>query len=140
LLAIPRDAPPCHVNDFIGRGTLITCSGACFMYMCFPGSTHITASSKIAKRRRAKGCMSNPGTTNSLFVLILTAATCTSSYAQDAHTAQQASNYTFSANVSLASQYRYRGIMQTNNKPAIQGGFDLVHSSGFYIGNWNSSI
>ncbi|MGT2434348.1 TorF family putative porin [Cupriavidus basilensis] len=27
----------------------------------------------------------------------------------------------FTANVTLASQYRYRGIMQTNNKPAIQG-------------------
>src|SRR3546814_20380766 len=30
--------------------------------------------------------------------------------------------------------------MQTGNKPAIQGGFDLKHASGFYIGNWNSSI
>ena len=30
------------------------------------------------------------------------------------------------ANVTLASQYRYRGIMQTNNKPAIQGGFDYA--------------
>lgn len=50
------------------------------------------------------------------------------------------SDFTFSANMSLASQYRYRGLMQTNNKPAIQGGFDLAHSSGFYIGNWNSSI
>ena len=49
------------------------------------------------------------------------------------------------ANVTLASQYRYRGIMQTNNKPAIQGGFDYaipggVLPEGFYIGNWNSSI
>jgi uncharacterized protein (TIGR02001 family) len=51
-----------------------------------------------------------------------------------------ASDFTFSANVSLASQYRYRGIMQTNNKPALQGGFDLKHSSGFYLGNWNSTI
>ena len=50
------------------------------------------------------------------------------------------SDFAVSANVSLASQYRYRGIMQSNNKPAIQGGFDLEHSSGLYIGNWNSSI
>ena len=42
--------------------------------------------------------------------------------------------------MTLASQYRYRGLMQTNNKPAIQGGFDLAHSSGLYLGNWNSSI
>jgi len=44
------------------------------------------------------------------------------------------------ANVTLASQYRYRGISQTNSLPAIQGGFDYAHESGFYIGNWNSSI
>jgi len=44
------------------------------------------------------------------------------------------------ANVTLASQYRYRGIAQSNSLPAIQGGFDYAHESGFYIGNWNSSI
>jgi uncharacterized protein (TIGR02001 family) len=44
------------------------------------------------------------------------------------------------ANVSLTSDYRFRGISQSNLKPAIQGGFDYAHESGFYIGNWNSSI
>jgi uncharacterized protein (TIGR02001 family) len=42
--------------------------------------------------------------------------------------------------VTLVSDYRYRGISQSNFKPAIQGGFDYAHESGFYIGNWNSSI
>ena len=41
------------------------------------------------------------------------------------------------ANVTLASQYRYRGLMQTNNKPAIQGGVDYALPNGFYVGNWN---
>lgn len=50
------------------------------------------------------------------------------------------SAFDFEANVSLASQYRYRGLMQTNNKPAVQGGFRITHASGFYAGNWNSSI
>ena len=45
-----------------------------------------------------------------------------------------------SANLTIASQYRYRGLMQTNNKPALQGGFDYSHPSGLYLGNWNSSI
>jgi uncharacterized protein (TIGR02001 family) len=45
-----------------------------------------------------------------------------------------------SGNVSLVSDYRYRGISQTLLKPALQGGFDLTHSSGFYIGNWNSNV
>ena len=44
------------------------------------------------------------------------------------------------ANVTLVNDYRYRGISQSNFKPAIQGGFDYAHESGFYIGNWNSTI
>ncbi|QWD96516.1 TorF family putative porin [Polynucleobacter sp. MG-6-Vaara-E2] len=44
------------------------------------------------------------------------------------------------ANVTVVNDYRYRGISQSNFKPAIQGGFDYAHESGFYIGNWNSSI
>ena len=60
--------------------------------------------------------------------------------AQTASEPAAASDFSFSANLTLASQYRYRGIMQTNNKPALQGGFDVKHSSGFYAGNWNSTI
>jgi len=44
------------------------------------------------------------------------------------------------ANVTVVNDYRYRGISQSNLQPAIQGGFDYAHESGFYIGNWNSSI
>jgi uncharacterized protein (TIGR02001 family) len=44
-----------------------------------------------------------------------------------------------SANVALTSNYKFRGQDQGNNKPALQGGFDFS-SSGFYVGNWNSSI
>jgi len=56
--------------------------------------------------------------------------------------AQQAatSPHTFTGNVSLASEYLYRGIAQTRGKPAIQGGFDYAHSSGFYLGTWESNI
>ena len=51
-----------------------------------------------------------------------------------------ASAHTVTSNVSLVSDYIYRGISQTNSKPAIQGGFDYAHSSGFYVGVWGSSI
>ena len=44
------------------------------------------------------------------------------------------------ANITVVNDYRYRGITQSNFQPAIQGGFDYAHESGFYIGNWNSSI
>jgi len=49
-------------------------------------------------------------------------------------------DWTFTGNLGLFSDYRFRGISQTNKKPAIQGGFDLGHSSGFYVGNWNSNV
>lgn len=42
-------------------------------------------------------------------------------------------------NFSLTTNYKYRGQDQTENKPAIQGGFDYA-MGGFYVGNWNSSI
>lgn len=45
-----------------------------------------------------------------------------------------------SANLELVSDYRFRGIAQTNEKPALQGGFDYEHASGFYAGVWGSNI
>src|SRR5947207_2778557 len=47
---------------------------------------------------------------------------------------------TVPANLMIASEYRFRGIDQTNGKPAIQGGLDYAHSSGLYVGNWNSNV
>jgi uncharacterized protein (TIGR02001 family) len=43
-------------------------------------------------------------------------------------------------NLGLTSDYRFRGISQSQNAPAVQGGIDYAHSSGFYVGNWNSSV
>jgi uncharacterized protein (TIGR02001 family) len=50
------------------------------------------------------------------------------------------SGFSASGNVSLTSNYVSRGISQTQGKPAIQGGFDLAHSSGFYVGTWGSNV
>ncbi len=44
------------------------------------------------------------------------------------------------ANIGLFSQYVFRGLTQTNQKPAVQGGFDLSHKSGFYVGTWASNV
>jgi uncharacterized protein (TIGR02001 family) len=46
---------------------------------------------------------------------------------------------TLSANVSLASEYVFRGVSQTSEGPAIQGGFDATCGS-FYAGVWASSL
>lgn len=43
-------------------------------------------------------------------------------------------------NFGLTSDYRFRGVSQTQNGMAVQGGVDYTHSSGFYAGNWNSSV
>lgn len=47
---------------------------------------------------------------------------------------------TVTGNVSLVTDYRFRGLSQTNGDPAIQGGITATHSSGFYVGGWSSSI
>ncbi len=48
--------------------------------------------------------------------------------------------FTFTGNLTIASDYRFRGFTQTDYNPAIQGGVDFAHKSGFYLGNWNSNV
>ncbi len=57
-----------------------------------------------------------------------------------AENAAPAPEHTFTSNITLASEYLYRGIGQTNRKPAVQGGFDYAHSSGVYLGIWGSNV
>jgi uncharacterized protein (TIGR02001 family) len=45
-----------------------------------------------------------------------------------------------SGNVALTTDYRFRGISQTDRDPAVQGGFDWSHDSGFYLGTWGSNV
>lgn len=58
-----------------------------------------------------------------------------------AHAADEPkSPHSITGNVGLYSQYVFRGLTQTNQKPALQGGFDYAHSSGLYAGVWNSNV
>jgi uncharacterized protein (TIGR02001 family) len=45
-----------------------------------------------------------------------------------------------SANVTLTSQYISRGFRQTWGDPALQGGADYVHPSGWSAGIWMSTV
>lgn len=45
-----------------------------------------------------------------------------------------------SANVALTTNYIFRGVTQNNEDPALQGGFDYEHTSGFYAGVWGSNV
>ena len=40
----------------------------------------------------------------------------------------------------LTSDYRFRGVTQTFNDPAVQAGFVLSHESGAYAGVWGSNV
>ena len=44
-----------------------------------------------------------------------------------------------SANMAITSNYVWRGMTQTDDSPAIQGGFDLDYK-GVYVGVWGSNI
>ncbi len=50
------------------------------------------------------------------------------------------SPHSISGNLGLVSDYAFRGVSQTNEDPAVQGGFDYAHASGFYLGTWASNV
>lgn len=50
------------------------------------------------------------------------------------------SDFTISGGAALVSDYRFRGISQTDKRFAVQGNFTVGHSSGFYGTVWGSSI
>lgn len=54
--------------------------------------------------------------------------------------AASASAAEFSGNVSIGTDYVYRGFTQTGEAPTIQGGFDVAADSGLYAGIWASNI
>ena len=53
---------------------------------------------------------------------------------------EPASPWTATGNIGFVSNYYARGVSQSWNMPAVQGGADISHSSGFYAGVFGSSI
>ena len=47
---------------------------------------------------------------------------------------------TVSGSVGLVSDYRFRGVSQSDENLAVQGGFTIAHQSGFYVGTWGSNL
>lgn len=47
---------------------------------------------------------------------------------------------TVSGAVTVASDYRFRGVSQTDKEVAVQGGLTIAHDSGMYIGTWGSNL
>ncbi len=70
---------------------------------------------------------------------IALAAAATLSSGAMAQTAP-APDFTVTGNFGTTSDYRFRGISQSDRDVAIQGGFDVAHKSGAYVGTWASSV
>ena len=70
--------------------------------------------------------------------MAVVAAASTFTFADD----QAASPFglSFSGNAAVTTDYRFRGLSQTQNDPAVQAGFTLAHDSGVYFGLWGSNI
>jgi len=54
--------------------------------------------------------------------------------------AQEESPVTVTGSVTLATDYRFRGVGLSGGDPAIQGGLTLNTAPGFYVGTWASSM
>jgi len=67
------------------------------------------------------------------------AAAFTGGFAQAEEAAK--SDHVISYNVGAASDYVFRGISQSRNRPAFSGGVDYAHApTGIYAGTWVSTI
>lgn len=72
-----------------------------------------------------------------LFSLAVISAMASMAFAEDP---KPASPHAFSGNFTLTSQYNFRGLTQTNGRPALQGGYDYSYKGGFYAGVWASNV
>ncbi len=45
-----------------------------------------------------------------------------------------------SANIGITSNYVFRGLTESDDDAAVQGGVDYNHASGLYLGTWVSSL
>ena len=54
--------------------------------------------------------------------------------------AEDPPEHSFTGKLALYSEYEYRGISQTSEKPAVQLNLDYAHRSGVYVGTFLSNI
>jgi uncharacterized protein (TIGR02001 family) len=47
---------------------------------------------------------------------------------------------TISGSATITSDYRFRGVSQSDREMAVQGGITLTHESGVYVGTWASNL
>ncbi|MBY0302553.1 MULTISPECIES: TorF family putative porin [Sphingomonas] len=74
--------------------------------------------------------------------LIAAVACPATASAQDAppQTAAPDHAVTVSGAATIASDYRFRGVSQSDRHMAVQGGITIAHDSGLYVGTWASNL
>ncbi|MFD2134268.1 TorF family putative porin [Novosphingobium resinovorum] len=50
------------------------------------------------------------------------------------------SEFTIAGSVGLVTDYRFRGVSQSDKELAVQGGVSVTHESGLYVGTWGSNL
>ena len=48
--------------------------------------------------------------------------------------------FTVNGSAAIVSDYRFRGVSQSDSKFAAQAGITVTHESGFYVGTWGSNL
>lgn len=74
-----------------------------------------------------------------LIAISVLTAFATTAMAEE-NTALSQLGLSFSGSAALTSDYRFRGVTQAENDPAVQAGFTLSHTSGLYAGVWGSNV
>ena len=95
----------------------------------FPGASALAKPRlRVGSTRGEKGKIMR----NLLIFSVLTAASAAPAFAQEV---------AVSGNVALTTDYAFRGVSQSDESPAVQGGFDAAFGdSGVYAGAWASNI
>lgn len=86
------------------------------------------------RRNRLENILNMPQITK-LPIIVLGALISIPAMADDAVTQSP-----LTSNISIVSDYLFRGLSRTNGYPAVQGGVDLAAGNGFYAGVWGSNI
>jgi uncharacterized protein (TIGR02001 family) len=70
----------------------------------------------------------------------MAAALAFGSYAAPALADGEESAGPLTGSITLTTDYRFRGVSQTDTGPAVQASIDYAHDSGVYVGIWASNI
>jgi len=71
---------------------------------------------------------------------LLAGASMALTSAAQAQDAAPPSAITVSGSAAVVTDYRLRGVSQSNNGFALQAGVTIAHESGFYVGTWGSNL